>query len=590
MRIIRVLQLTMAALVLFSCGKESPEPSPKPSPQPSGEVKVTGVSLNKTEITLTEGDIETLTATVTPDNATNKTVTWSSSNTAIATVQDGKVTAIKEGVADIIAKAGDKQASCKITVKKKVIAVSEVTLDKTELPMLVGQTQTLVATVVPDNATDKTVTWESSAMDVASVENGLVTALKVGTATITAKAQDKTATCTVKVIDGTIDFVLSSTDAAILKAAGGSSTATLTTSDSWTATSSESWLTISPVSGDAGETEMILTTASNANGQNRTAKITVSMGGISKAFEIKQRADVFTRTKLSSGKVTQGVKLSYNGTQFSRIYILMPHPVSNFYQDISNYSIISGATEVVSPDGLNHYLWRDASAGDVPQSGDFIISDIYDANVYRVTTDFSKMDDIPAYDPNSEECKNYLGKESNNLIDPTHSKIVSTASSLWNEANGNLIEYAHKCHDWTYANMKYGKMNTGLHTIDELMKDMTGDCGNYSSVFISLLRAKGIPSRHVVMVDGNTDDSYHVRAEFYIPGYGWVPSDPTWGYDYFGVFDGKYIVMTRGINTYARDADGKDMMIDLFQTFYYWYWYSTPGSNIKFSDTCLGLN
>ena len=75
-----------------------------------------------------------------------------------------------------------------------------------------------------------------------------------------------------------------------------------------------------------------------------------------------------------------------------------------------------------------------------------------------------------------------------------------------------------------------------------------------------------------------------------IPGYGWIPSDPTWGYDYFGVFDGKYIVMTRGINTYARDADGKDMMIDLFQTFYYWYWYSTPGSNIKFSDTCLGLN
>lgn len=591
MKTIRALLSVVAVLAIFSCGKESPAPSPapspKPDPQPSEEVKVTAVSLNKAEVTLMEGDQETLTATVTPDNATNKTVTWSSSNTAIATVQGGKITAVLEGTANILAKAGDKQATCKVTVTKKVVEVTGVTLDKTELPLYIGQTQALVATVAPENATDKTVTWESSAPDVVSVENGVVSALKVGTATITAKAQDKSATCAVTVTEGTLDFALASTDAPILKAAGGSAKATISTSGSWTAASSESWLTVSPASGDAGDTEVTLTTAKYTGALNRTAQITITMGGISQSFTIKQRAEIFNRTKAFSGKVTQGVKLSYNGTKFNRIYLLMPHPESNLYQDISNYTITSGATAAVSPDGLNHYVWRDFNANDVPDSGGFLLSDTYDATVYYVTTDFSKIDDIPDYDPNSEECQKYLIKESNGLIDPTHSKIVSTANTLWSQANGDLIEYVRKCNDWTFHNMKYGKMNTGLHTIAELMKDMTGDCGNYASVFISLLRAKNIPSRHVVMIDGKYDNSYHVRAEFYVPGYGWIPSDPNEGT--FGVYERSLITMTRGINTYVRNVDGQDMIASLFQSYLCWYWYNTPGSNITLTDTCLGL-
>lgn len=506
MKTIHALLSSVAILVLFSCGKGNLDPTPEPGPQPPAEVKVTGVSLNKTELTL-----------------------------------------------------------------------------------MAGLTQTLVATVEPNKATDKTVTWESSNGDVASVKDGVVTALKEGTATITARAQDKSATCAVTVTEATITFTLSSSDAAILKAAGGNSTATLTSFDSWTATSSESWLTISPASGSAGVREITLTTASNADGGNRVAKITITAGSMSRTFEIKQRADIFTRTLAYAGKVTQGVKLSYDMTQFTRIYLIMPQPVSNFYQDISNSTIISGATGAYSPDGMNRYIWRDLNNSDVPESGGFVISNTYDANVYQVSTDFSKIDDIPDYDPDSEECKNYLGKEPNGLIDPTHSKIVSTANSLWTKANGDLIEYAHKCHDWTYDHMTYGKMRTGLHTIEELMTDMTGDCGNYASVFISLLRAKNIPARHIVMVDGKVDDSFHVRAEFYIPGYGWIPSDPTWGKNYFGWYNGSLIVMTTGINTYARGPQGSDIMIEILQNFNCWYWYSAPGRGINFIPTCLGL-
>ena len=80
-------------------------------------IAVTSVTLNKTELTLTEGESETLTATVKPDDATDKTVTWSSSNTAIATVDaNGKVTAVKEGNAIITAKAGEYTATCSVIV------------------------------------------------------------------------------------------------------------------------------------------------------------------------------------------------------------------------------------------------------------------------------------------------------------------------------------------------------------------------------------------------------------------------------------------------------------------------------------------
>ena len=143
-----------------------------------------------------------LKATVAPDNATDKTVTWSSDKTSVATVDaTGKVTAVAEGTATITAKAGDKTATCKVTVKAAVVAVTSVKLDKTELALTVGDAAAqLTATVAPDNATDKTVTWSIDKTSVATVDaTGKVTAVAEGEATITAKAGDKTATCKVTV-------------------------------------------------------------------------------------------------------------------------------------------------------------------------------------------------------------------------------------------------------------------------------------------------------------------------------------------------------------------------------------------------------
>ncbi|MFR8710644.1 MAG: Ig-like domain-containing protein [Anaerotignum lactatifermentans] len=162
---------------------------------------VTNVTLEPNTLTLEVGKSETLTAKVEPSDATNQNVKWESNNPDIVTVeQDGTVRAVGVGEAAITAKAGDKTATCTVTVAKADVAVESVTLTPSSLALTVGQEGTLTATVSPDNATDRTVTWESNATNVATVDNsGKVTAVSEGTATITAKAGEQTATCTVTV-------------------------------------------------------------------------------------------------------------------------------------------------------------------------------------------------------------------------------------------------------------------------------------------------------------------------------------------------------------------------------------------------------
>lgn len=164
-----------------------------------GIIAVTSVELNKTSLELVEGESETLTATVKPDDAMDKTVTWTTSDASIATVENGKVTAVKEGETTITASVGSKSMTCKVVVVKKVIAVESIELNKTTLELVEDDSETLVTTVKPDNATNKTVTWTTSDASIATVENGKVTAIKEGEATITASAGGKSASCKVVV-------------------------------------------------------------------------------------------------------------------------------------------------------------------------------------------------------------------------------------------------------------------------------------------------------------------------------------------------------------------------------------------------------
>ncbi len=186
---------------------------------PSSEIHVTGVTLNKTTEEVEVGRTVSLVATVTPDNATNKGVTWTTSDSTIATVSGGVVTGVKEGTATITVKTDDqgKTASATITVKAAttpVVNVTGVTLNPTSGTISTGETFVLEATVEPENASNKNVTWTSSNPLVATVsDSGVVTGISAGTATITVKTVDKnkTATATVTVegqpiTDGRISF------------------------------------------------------------------------------------------------------------------------------------------------------------------------------------------------------------------------------------------------------------------------------------------------------------------------------------------------------------------------------------------------
>ena len=214
----RIIPLFSAVVALFlfiaGCGPSEPDNPDKPDrpDQPKG-VSVKGVSLNKSSLTLTVGASETLVATISPSNASDKSVNWSSSSGTVASVdQTGKVTALAPGSATVTVTSNDGgfSDSCSISVTEEAattVPVSGIEISDTALSLEEGDEVLLTAAVMPDNATDKSVTWASSDETVARVDgNGNVSAVRAGTATITVTSTDGgfSASCNVTVAESVI--------------------------------------------------------------------------------------------------------------------------------------------------------------------------------------------------------------------------------------------------------------------------------------------------------------------------------------------------------------------------------------------------
>ena len=153
-------------------------------------VKPTSITLNKTSVSILEGNTQTVTATVLPTDASNKKVTWTSSNTSVATVSGGTITGVSVGTATITAKTSNNlTATVTVTVSENpnIVKPTGVTVSPATLTLTEDDTSTVTATVTPSNAANKTVTWTSADTSVATVSSaGLVTAVSEGTTTITA--------------------------------------------------------------------------------------------------------------------------------------------------------------------------------------------------------------------------------------------------------------------------------------------------------------------------------------------------------------------------------------------------------------------
>ena len=168
------------------------------------EFALLGIELSKKDtVELQMPATDTLSVIFKPETAVNKNVTWSSSDENVLVVENGVVTPKGPGVATVkvVSEESELVATVVYNVKARVGAVTGVTLDKTELTLALGETATLVATVAPEDAVDKSLTWASDGKAVSVDSLGVIKADTVGTATITVTTVDGgyTATCKVTV-------------------------------------------------------------------------------------------------------------------------------------------------------------------------------------------------------------------------------------------------------------------------------------------------------------------------------------------------------------------------------------------------------
>ena len=186
------------------------DPNPDPEPDPGPVVEVTSITLDVTDLVMTAGETQHLKPTIYPTNATDKRVSWSSSDDTVVSVSNaGYLTAKKAGKATITVTTvdGEKTATCAVTVNAAPVPVTGISVNPGTYTLAVGSTVQLTPTVKPTNATNKGVSWDSSDKSVASVSStGLVTGKKKGKATITVKTNDGgfKAQSTITVTDATV--------------------------------------------------------------------------------------------------------------------------------------------------------------------------------------------------------------------------------------------------------------------------------------------------------------------------------------------------------------------------------------------------
>ena len=177
-----VFALAMPALLLASCNQSEPK---------QDDSKITKVTVSPAKVDLIVGDTESLEISVEPSGAVYSSVSWSSSDKSVATVsRKGVVTAVAKGSAVITADVDGVKGECNVTVSPNSTPVTGVTLSETSLVLEAGSSANLTATVTPDSAADKTVTWSSTDSGIATVSDGFVTGVSKGECDIVVKTKD----------------------------------------------------------------------------------------------------------------------------------------------------------------------------------------------------------------------------------------------------------------------------------------------------------------------------------------------------------------------------------------------------------------
>lgn len=233
-------------------------------------------------------------------------------------------------------------------------------------------------------------------------------------------------------------------------------------------------------------------------------------------------------------------------------HIYCPLPRNNDYQLISNIDTRGG--EILdnpgSPDNYVRFTILPEQQPAMGEWGEVILEFDYTPTGTEYKT--AIIDKIYEYDTTSAIYKRYT-KNYYDIIDIENPTINKISDELWIDA-ADVYEYAEKCYDYVNENFTF-KNNPGMwNSMSDIIKYKGGDCGNLSSIIITLLRCKNIPARHVIAYR-------HAWGEFYLENYGWIPVDPT--FKTFGkVVEGYGLIRSHEIVYKVKTSDNKTYRVD----------------------------
>lgn len=398
----------------------------------AGPVAVTGVTLNKTTTSIEAGQSEQLTATVLPANADNKSVTWSSNNTAVATVDNnGNVSALAAGTATITVTTadGNKTATCTVTVTAPAAPIDVQSISmKSSTTIAIGASETLTVTYTPADAnTNKALTWNSNNTSVATVDaNGKVTGISAGTATITATtANNKSATCMVTVQAVSVTSVTLNKTSLSLQI-GGSETLTATVAPANATNMNITWesnntavatVNNGKVTGVAAGTATITVTTVDGN-KTATCTVTVTAGPPVPPTTLTTHVpEIYEAKEIAGG---YGGTLSVFGGREYEVYYATYDNDSHLQVAVAPGRKVNGITTTTTDnysckanDGwMEMHATTSKSDFDGPQkdefaAGQYAIHKIYNNGYYKLH--------INGYDQFS-----FFGKDNSTTIDPNN--------------------------------------------------------------------------------------------------------------------------------------------------------------------------
>ena len=253
-----------------------------------------------------------------------------------------------------------------------------------------------------------------------------------------------------------------------------------------------------------------------------------------------------------------------------RLVAVIPIPRTNEYQEISSLKTNYG--KCIDTDNGNKILFYDGTF----ENSIMDLSESFLYKTKKIIIDFNNKNEknqVTEINPNE-----YLDSDGK-FIDVNNTTIQRIGDQLWSEAV-DTIDYAKRCYEYVATHYKY--INGSWRTLTEIIEAGGGECGDFTTLFVNLMRYKGIPARHNIGI--YVEGGYHVWPDFYHNDYGWIPVDPTFknsnrNGDYFGRYDGGLIIVSQGLTSFSEsDIEINNMPL---QTFYYWYWYTNGQGSIN---------